>query len=408
MMDFRMAKRRWPSWLCGIPCASAGRVTLVALTALASGLLPAWQAAHAAHAGQASEASEPPARERSPAASAAAASAAPVVLRWARVPRVIGRITSKTLGVVINQDDPYSVEVGERYVQRRQIPTGHVLRVRLPRQASLSAAEGAQLHAAIEAHFGDDVQGLALVWAQPYAVECQSITAAVSLGLEPGLCSNTCAKASGSRYFNSPSGAPWRDLGLRPSMLLAAGSVEAAHALIERGMAADGSLGLRGSTPVHAYYMVTRDAARSVRLSQYPPPGLLRGVAVATHVQQGDLPVGDDRLLLVQTGLPTLSGLDRLNWVPGAMADHLTSFGGQLGGGSGQTSALAWIDAGATASYGSVSEPCNHTQKFPHPQLALLHYLQGSTVLEAYWKSVKWPRQGVFIGEPLAAPFAQR
>ena len=33
-------------------------------------------------------------------------------------------------------------------------------------------------------------------------------------------------------------------------------------------------------------------------------------------------------------------------------------------------------------------------------------YLQGETLLEAYWKSVAWPGQGIFIGEPLAAPFA--
>ena len=54
-----------------------------------------------------------------------------------------------------------------------------------------------------------------------------------------------------------------------------------------------------------------------------------------------------------------------------------------------------------------VSEPCNHPQKFPHPQLLLLHYLQGSTAIEAYWKSVAWPSQGLFVGEPLAAPYAR-
>jgi hypothetical protein len=48
-----------------------------------------------------------------------------------------------------------------------------------------------------------------------------------------------------------------------------------------------------------------------------------------------------------------------------------------------------------------------HLQKFPHPQVLLLHYLQGSTAIEAYWKSVAWPQQGVFIGEPLSAPFAR-
>jgi hypothetical protein len=29
-------------------------------------------------------------------------------------------------------------------------------------------------------------------------------------------------------------------------------------------------------------------------------------------------------------------------------------------------------------------------------------------VLEAYWKSVAMPGQGVFVGEPLAAPFRAR
>jgi uncharacterized protein (TIGR03790 family) len=105
--------------------------------------------------------------------------------------------------------------------------------------------------------------------------------------------------------------------------------------------------------------------------------------------------------------VPQFSGAEQLTWAPGALADHLTSFGGQLTGRSGQTSALAWIDAGATASYGTVSEPCNHVQKFPHPQLLLLHYLQGASAIEAYWKSVRWPQQGLFIGDPLAAPFAR-
>ncbi len=93
--------------------------------------------------------------------------------------------------------------------------------------------------------------------------------------------------------------------------------------------------------------------------------------------------------------------------MPGALADHLTSFGGQLTGDSGQMSSLEWIAAGATASYGTVSEPCAHPQKFPHPQLLLLNYLQGASAIEAYWKSVAWPQQGVFVGEPLAAPFAR-
>jgi hypothetical protein len=36
------------------------------------------------------------------------------------------------------------------------------------------------------------------------------------------------------------------------------------------------------------------------------------------------------------------------------------------------------------------------------------HYLRGETLLEAYWKSVAMPGQGLFIGEPLARPYAKR
>ena len=79
-----------------------------------------------------------------------------------------------------------------------------------------------------------------------------------------------------------------------------------------------------------------------------------------------------------------------------------------LGGEAGQSTVLDWIASGATASHGTVSEPCNHLQKFPHPQWLLLHYLQGSSAIEAYWKSVLWPQQSLFVGEPLAAPFARR
>jgi uncharacterized protein (TIGR03790 family) len=71
-------------------------------------------------------------------------------------------------------------------------------------------------------------------------------------------------------------------------------------------------------------------------------------------------------------------------------------------------SALRWLEAGATASYGTVVEPCNFTAKFPQPALAITRYTRGETVLEAYWKSVMMPGQGVFVGEPLAAPFRAR
>jgi hypothetical protein len=35
----------------------------------------------------------------------------------------------------------------------------------------------------------------------------------------------------------------------------------------------------------------------------------------------------------------------------------------------------------------------------------MAHYLNGEALVEAYWKSVLMPGQGVFVGDPLARPF---
>ncbi len=341
------------------------------------------------------------------ASGALARQATPAPPRWHRVPRVIGRVTASALGLVINVDDPYSVAVGEHYVRVRQIPPEHVLRVSLPRQPQLSTSDLARLREQIAAHFDARVQALALAWVEPYAVTCQSVTAAVTLGLDASLCSNTCGKASKSPLFNSASSMPFRDHGLRPSMLLAAPDVAQALDLIDRGVAADRSLGWLGSPPAHAWYLSTSDAARNVRAPLFPPSGLIARPALHVHVDRADQLHDKTGIVLLQTGLARLWPLDSLQFVPGALADHLTSYGGALTDAHGQSSAMAWIAAGATASYGTVSEPCNHLQKFPHPQLLLLHYAQGASAVEAYWKSVAWPAQGVFIGEPLAAPFAR-
>jgi uncharacterized protein (TIGR03790 family) len=319
----------------------------------------------------------------------------------------LGRLTAADIGVVINTADPYSVEVGEFYIAARKLKPKQVLRVELPVKAALTPDEFSAFALKVEAHFGDATQALALAWTMPYAVNCNSITAALTTGYDGALCAQSCAPSRTSLYFNSVSVKPLTDLKMRLSMLLAANDVAGAKAMIERGVASDRSLGLRGAPPVHAHYLITSDKIRSVRAPLFPPPGLLRRFGVEVHIDETQALNQAQRVLLYQTGLTHVDKLDTVRWVPGAVADHLTSTGGVFDGTGGQMPVTAWIASGATASYGSVSEPCSHVQKFPHPQVLLLHYMQGASVIEAYWKSVAWPQQGVFIGEPLAAPFSR-
>ncbi len=342
-----------------------------------------------------------------PAASAALplrAQAPPAVV----VPRLTGRLHAADIGLVINLADPDSVRIGDHHIAARGLSPDQVLRLDVPVRAALTRGEFDGLRDRIDRHFGRGIQALALAWAQPYAVECNSITGALALGLDSELCQRSCGASRASPYFNSASFKPLTDLGWRPSMLLAARNVEQGRALIDRGVAADGALLLRGRPPATAMFLTTDDVARRVRTRLYPAPGYLAGPRVDIRIAPAAELAAARQVLMAITGSARVQLDPAPDWAPGGLGDHLTSVGGDLFGNHGQSTVLAWLDAGATASHGTVSEPCNHLQKFPHPQVLLGHYLQGATAIEAYWKSVAWPQQSLFVGEPLAAPFARR
>lgn len=323
------------------------------------------------------------------------------------MPRLTGRLQAADIGLVINTADPYSVAVGAHYIAARRLQPAQVLRLALPVRGTLRHEEFEVLRAAVAEHFGAATQALALAWTAPYAVACNSITGALALGFDGALCEHSCGASRPSSYFNSPSSRPLAQHGWRPSMLLAAPGIAEARALIDRGVAADGSLVLRARPPVSALLMSSGDAPRGVRAALYPPPAWLPALGVELRVVPASELAAARRVLVAMTGSARLALDPAPDWVPGALADHLTSVGGDLSGQHSQSTVLEWIASGATASHGTVSEPCNHVQKFPHPQVLLLHYLQGSTAIEAYWKSVAWPQQSLFVGEPLAAPFAR-
>lgn len=71
-------------------------------------------------------------------------------------------------------------------------------------------------------------------------------------------------------------------------------------------------------------------------------------------------------------------------------------------------SILRRLEAGAIASYGTQTEPCARPQKFPQASVLVKNYFLGNTAVEAYLKSVQWPSQGVFVGDPLARPFGTK
>jgi uncharacterized protein (TIGR03790 family) len=309
-------------------------------------------------------------------------------------------ITANDLAVVINTADPLSVAIGDYYVRRRHIPAANIARVAFDyRRAVLPVDEFIALKRRIDVQLPASTQAYALTWSRPYRVECMSITSAFAFGFDSSYCATGCTTTLLSRYFNSVSKRPFDDLQMRPAMSLAADTIDQAEALIDRGIRAD------GQEPRGVAYLATSgDRTRDVRSSEYGDARMLVGRRIPVHLVTSGQVDGRSDVMFYFIGASRVSGIESNRFLPGAVADHLTSFGGVLGGGP-QMSAMRWLEAGATGSYGTVVEPCNFLSKFPNVALLMQHYLAGETLIEAYWKSVAMPGQGIFIGEPLARPF---
>lgn len=162
-------------------------------------------------------------------------------------------------------------------------------------------------------------------------------------------------------------------------MILGATSAVDAKYLISRGLAAD------GSQPAGTAYLVsTTDTNRNVRSYSFNT-AIDTSVSpfIKAQVEYTNALVGKTDVMFYFTGVARVANLSTNTFLPGAAADHLTSYGGMLTNSS-QMSSLEWLKAGATASYGTVVEPCNYTQKFPSPKVMMQHYLAGETLIEAY------------------------
>ncbi len=121
--------------------------------------------------------------------------------------------------------------------------------------------------------------------------------------------------------------------------------------------------------------------------------------------QTGVLPIGKDDVL---GGVLGVSDFDwagsKSRILPGAIVEHLTSFGAVFGA-PGQTKCTALIRAGAAGSSGTVNEPYALEAKFPVPAIHV-HYVDGCSLAESFFQSVWGPYQLLVIGDGLARPFA--
>ncbi len=305
------------------------------------------------------------------------------------------------LGILYKLRDASSMRVAQYYAAHRHVPAANLIGLDLPDRPTISRQELEQLRSVMLDKLPSGVESLLLVWSRPFAVECMSVTTAFAAGYLAAFCEPGCRNTLRSPLFDTPGWLPADTVGWLPAMLLPSADEALAERVIERGIEGDDT-----QPPGTVYLVRTGDAARNVRAAGYE-----YAEASVSHqliVRELETPVERPPVDTIAyfTGVGRVEELHRISFRPGAAADHLTSTGGVLEGGT-QMSALEWLRQGATGSYGSVSEPCNRPAKFPDPAVFLKFYLRGESLLEAYWKSVAMPGQGLFIGEPLSQPFSR-
>lgn len=186
------------------------------------------------------------------------------------------------------------------------------------------------------------------------------------------------------------------------TMMITETNLASAEMLVDQGVRGDSTF------PTQTVYLAkSDDYARNVRFYVFDN-------AIFNTRVHGDYS-------LVRTNLDALTGMGVMlgaesgytdfslsgdSFVPGSMADNLTSYGGYLFDPiPGQLDTLAFLQAGAAGTYGTVDEPCNYLQKFPIP-MDYFWQARGFSLAECYYMSVTNPYQGVMVGEPLSAPFA--
>jgi len=195
------------------------------------------------------------------------------------------------------------------------------------------------------------------------------------------------------------------------TMMLHGFTLAQAKFLVDQGVDAD------YSEPTNTVFLLkTTDVNRNVRYKyfdnlDFDARSAQLDLPRAFKVLANTIPSSTTNVFGYQTGRSFVGDIKQHTYPPGTIADHLTSCGGFLldaedCGGGAQMSILSWVSNGVSASYGTVTEPCNFTQKFPDPRV---YYWQrrGFNNGESYWMSVQNPFQGILIGDPLAAPFAQ-
>lgn len=364
--------------------------------------------------------------------------------------------------VVYDPGDPNSVAIARHYQQARQFPDVQMMAYSFPRVAagtggiasSIQTTDAWNFIGAVRAYIaarglGGQIHGVTLVGLAPTSMAKSSILTTASsittgLAMSPGL-----SDRSTWEYRVDGNNGLFRNYGvnalptteIRSDLDFTGGRYWLATHLGYTGLAGltaeemcgviDRAVSADGTAPAGTvYWPLNNDVRSTTREGQitevqsewdslglrYNIYGLGKGgVTTAQSIPKdktgalGSYPVANRAIQGAVIGAANFDLETNKNiYVPGAICDHLTSYGGVMGGSfvSGQTVISEWLRWGAAGSTGTVVEPYAIWEKFPHARVHS-HYFRGATLAEAYQQSISYPVQTLIMGEPLCQPYAK-
>lgn len=319
--------------------------------------------------------------------------------------------------VVINLDSSNSCELGAYYCQQRQVPPQNVLAINWTGGNTIWGSNDLQttlvtplLNMLAGEGLTNQIDYIVLSMDIPFQTSdgsaVDSTTSALFYGLRLGDGSDplgtTNSYAGSEAVFNQDSpvvGSPGYSF---LTTMITGDSLAQAEQLVNQGVASDGTF---PQQPV--ILAKSSDILRNIRYVYFDNAIFDVNVLGVSSIfrTNTDSVWWSSPCLGYETGLANFSVPENI-FVPGSIADSLTSYGGVIFGDTGQTSLLMFTTNGATGSYGTVAEPGTDVEAFPNPEV-YFYQARGFSLAESYYQSVDIPYLGLIVGEPLAAPFAR-
>jgi uncharacterized protein (TIGR03790 family) len=337
--------------------------------------------------------------------------------------------------LLVNEDSAASVEVANHYIDLRGVPLENVVYLSLPDQARrgrdiISRDQfRTYIYEPVERIIKDRNLDHVLAWV--YSVEFPvrvqntservlSLMGATLLGGEPFDVERVKQGAWRSPFYAGPNPPDSKNIskakeffsfrnsfnGYRwPSFMLGysdarGNTIREVLDSLERSVKAD-FLHPAGTV----YFVSTEDVRSKCRAWQFETAkNILESQNIRAEIVEA-FPANKRAILGVMAGSAMVNVKQMGRLVPGAYADHLTSYGAAFQIGQ-QTKITEWIRNGAASSSGTVEEPMAIWRKFP-TAFMFAHYTAGATVMESLYQSVSCPLELLMLGDPLTSPWRQ-